>query len=491
MVKYDRVSTINNDHHSHDETTEEGLSGTNTTTTNDPMDYESQIMTGKSVPGLYALGSTSSAASSYASLQSVEKDGVGNSSIHRHRGGGKVKDEDDDHSRCSNRSSRSNNNNKAIYKQQQQQVQDDVDDDDDDHDTHRSGERSPLRKSFDSDDQAFSVSSSLHGGVPALAGTKTRSRDDGDDDPNNTNRHHPSISSNWYSPAFDFDDDDDDEELEAELRRYHLNFSSTTTARGNTTVLTHSGNNSPTAASSRFSLAKYVWYSFQSVRQQARQRRAQLLLQQTERNWQQSLWICMMTNCDATDRGILLVATLIVVWALLVWRIHDPTIRRWIVLGGIVAFVVRVGTRPLFGYCRKQQQKRRLLRTMQQLPQHSPISKRSINNNGQGAARRSTREGIQGPTASLSLPSDLGQNIGMPPYAGQPQQSLDQQQLYHSYGNNNTNGSLELSSVRSSNGNGNGNGSVWVKDVVTSDDDAMLDIQPSQSTGSDPTVAAI
>jgi hypothetical protein len=335
---------------------------------------------------------------------------------------------------------------------------------DDDNTTQRSGERSPLRRSFDSDELALPVSS-FHG--DPLAGTSGRSG--AGDSP-----EYPSISDNLYAGAFDFDDDDDDEELEAELRRYHLDFS--TTERG--TTLTHSyhgassaNENSPTAAS-RFSIAKYLWHSFQSVRQQARQRRAQLLLQQTERNWQQSLWICLMTNCDATDRGIMLVASLIVVWTLLVWRIDDPVIRRWIIFGGIAAFVVRVGTRPLCGYCRRQQQKRRL-RSMQQLPQHSPISKHE-----QGARR-------SGAAVSLSLPSDLGGEIGKPHYADRPQGNQQ------SYGNNNSNinGTLELPSVRPS------KGVVWIKGtpnrVQSASDDAMLDIQPSRSTGSDPTVAAI
>jgi len=175
----------------------------------------------------------------------------------------------------------------------------------------------------------------------------------------------PSIIAS-YSGSFDLDDDDDDDALEANLKRYNLDFSSAATADKGASLSDGDGNpfarerNSNSNWCSR--AARFLWFSFQSVRQQARQRRAQLLLQQTERNWRQSLKICLITNCDATDSGIMLVVAAIVGWILALVFLKDPTVRIAGIGVGILFFTIRVGTRPLYHCCLRRRQKRRLRR---------------------------------------------------------------------------------------------------------------------------------
>ncbi len=162
----------------------------------------------------------------------------------------------------------------------------------------------------------------------------------------------PSLTAR-FSDSFDLDDDDDDYIVEANLKRYNLDFA--TTERG--TSVSEDGY-SRGSSNKITKVARFLWHSFQSVRQQARQRRAQLLLQQTERNWKQSLKICVLTNCDATDSGILLVAASIVIWIVLLILVEG--FRTMGILLGISLFVIRVGTRPLYHCLRRQRQKRRM-----------------------------------------------------------------------------------------------------------------------------------
>jgi len=175
----------------------------------------------------------------------------------------------------------------------------------------------------------------------------------------------PSIIAS-YSGSFDLDDDDDDDALEANLKRYNLDFSSSATTDKGASLSDGDGNpfarerNANSNWCSR--AARFLWFSFQSVRQQARQRRAQLLLQQTERNWRQSLKICLITNCDATDSGIMLVVAAIVGWILALVFLKDPTVRIAGIGVGILFFTIRVGTRPLYHCCLRRRQKRRLRR---------------------------------------------------------------------------------------------------------------------------------
>jgi hypothetical protein len=169
-----------------------------------------------------------------------------------------------------------------------------------------------------------------------------------------------------HSNSFDLDDDDDDDDniLEANLKRYNLDFSATDKAASLADGTVNDGNpfgSRGTSNSNRCTKAtRYLWFSFQSVRQQARQRRAQLLLQQTERNWRQSLKICVITNCDATDSGILLVAATMVFWILFLILVKNSTVRRGGIVAGILFFIIRVGTRPLYHFFIQKLQKRQL-----------------------------------------------------------------------------------------------------------------------------------
>jgi hypothetical protein len=207
------------------------------------------------------------------------------------------------------------------------------DDDDDDEDEDKDeqgyssvGERSPLRGTFDNQDDIlmddFGTPNSGSGSGRQMT-TETISVVTTPNKP----IVYPSLS-NLYSSSFSLEDDEDDDE--ADLKRYALDFSIHTTDNNHNNKATlmhsslHGGASSsaqaPSSSSSSlqqqqqpqhprtrflYSLVQYLWFSFQSVRQQARQRRAQLLLQQSdERNWSTTLWICLMTYCDATDRGI-------------------------------------------------------------------------------------------------------------------------------------------------------------------------------------------
>jgi len=267
---------------------------------------------------------------------------------------------------------------------------------------------------------------------------------------------YPTISA-VFSGSFDLDDDDDDEYVEAEMKRYHLDFSSSD--MGGDSLTTH-GNNIPTStggSTNWFSLStKYIWFSFQSVRQQARQRRAQLLLQQTERNWRQSLKIFIATNCDATDSGILIVLVLTIVWIVtFIFIVKNPIIRRRGLFVGIILFVIRVGTRPLYECFLQQRQKRQgRQQRLQEIPQNSP-----------GFLQR--RQSV------VTIEDD------------------GHQQQQH---NNHSKGNFELHTIRdnkSNQGTNDTNGSInMLKNMVssTSDDNIRLGIQTSIS---DPTVAAI
>lgn len=170
-----------------------------------------------------------------------------------------------------------------------------------------------------------------------------------------------------FSSSFDLDDDDDDDLLEANLKRYNLDFASTE----NGATLAESNDFARGGPSNRCSrAAKYIWYSFQSARQQARERRAQLLLQQTERNWKQSLKICILTNCDATDSGILLVAVTMLVWILVLVLVKNTGFRRIGILVGLLCFALRVGARPLYQFFLRQRQKQRLRKQQLEGQQH-------------------------------------------------------------------------------------------------------------------------
>lgn len=191
-------------------------------------------------------------------------------------------------------------------------------------------------------------------------------------------QRYPSLTA-IYLDSFDLEDDED--ELEENLKRYHLDFSAT----DRVDPLFHNNSGPDTnqydsrGVCHRCSVAtKSVWFFFQSVRQRARQRRAELLLEQTERNWRQSLKICILTNCDATDSGIMFVVVMMVLWIVVLLSMKDPLVRRKGLILGIVFFVVRVGARPLYDWLLKLWQRRQVLLNQQrhvEVPQSSPNRK--------------------------------------------------------------------------------------------------------------------
>lgn len=178
--------------------------------------------------------------------------------------------------------------------------------------------------------------------------------------------------SNVRASSFTFDDDDDEDE--ENLKRYNLDFSIDADRAKLAPDLAH-GRASSQSSSQQNSILQFLWFSFQSQRQQARQRRAQLLLQQSERDFRQSVWICVSTYCDATDRGIILVAALIIVWVVLLLAVFDEGSRKHWIVSGLLVLMVRLGARPLWGYISRQRQRRRL--QSQDRQSHSPLPTQS------------------------------------------------------------------------------------------------------------------
>jgi hypothetical protein len=241
-------------------------------------------------------------------------------------------------------------------------------------------ESAPFRGSFDQDDQDDQQPQSVfEPSDPQLPSAILKGSSN-----SNTNTLISSVRSPMqksaypafaYSGSLDLDDDDDDDELD--LKRYNLAFSISNTDRQ--TMMSpysqHGPGNSANGSNGLASLSQsgpnslswlaYVWYSFQSLRQQARQRRAQRLLQQSERSIRQTIWICVMTYCDATDRGIFLVAALMVAWSLLVYFASSETLKRWVVVTGICIFALRFSARPLIGYLQQRTSRRRRLKELQ------------------------------------------------------------------------------------------------------------------------------
>jgi hypothetical protein len=178
-------------------------------------------------------------------------------------------------------------------------------------------------------------------------------------------------TSNIYSSSFDLDDDDDEDDTD--VKRYNIHFSPNSADdrdnnSGGGASATHGdapGGGLPGIVHS-FSFPAYLWFSFQSLRQQARQRRAQRLLQQSERDCRQTLWICTMTYCDATDRGIILVSLLILVWSLLIWKVDSKALRAWVGLAGIGLFLLRVSARPTWDYYQTKRSNKRRSEQMEQ-----------------------------------------------------------------------------------------------------------------------------
>jgi hypothetical protein len=179
---------------------------------------------------------------------------------------------------------------------------------------NRTGENSPLHRSFDDNG---SHNETLSNTRPAAFPT-----------------NRPTLSILFGS------EDSDDDEYEEHLKRYALDF------RQSSSISTDSNNNSNSNTSFYYS----IWSRIQEARQKARQRRTEYLLQQSERQtWRQSLYLFIMTTlCDATDEGIALMAIGLVAWIVMLWKL--PENRAFIVWAGVVVWSIRFGIRPARHY---------------------------------------------------------------------------------------------------------------------------------------------
>ena len=182
---------------------------------------------------------------------------------------------------------------------------------------------------------SLSASSSLHG-----------DHDHGSTSPPLHHHHHHQIlssrSRNSSSHSLHHDDDDDDDwEEEDIVRRYHT------------------PHELPLPAEfSHDSLPKRVWHSFLELRMAARQRRAARLLTMPSESFANQCHACLLTwCCDATDRGILLVAAIMTCWLLVGWVAGMPS-SYWYT--GILLFGIRVSSRSLYESLHR---KRRRLRS--------------------------------------------------------------------------------------------------------------------------------
>jgi hypothetical protein len=173
-----------------------------------------------------------------------------------------------------------------------------------------------------------------------------------------------------------------------------------------------------------------------------------------------------MTFCDATDRGILLVVVLLILWIVVLFLLrHDVALRRKVMISGIVLFVIRVGARPVSEYCWRRRQKRQQSSLVQEIPQHSPM--------GSPTSRSPWSAGT--PDSSTKM---LRNSSSDSPY-------LDRRMNGSENGGGGAagGGALELHSM-GNNGAANGRND-------DDDDDPIPGIQYSNSTGSDPMIAAI
>lgn len=193
-----------------------------------------------------------------------------------------------------------------------------------------------------------SRSSIISGGGIAGAGSRSRPTS-------------PEMGSDW-------DDDDDILEDEAGLRRYHLDFpppgsdnagsrpTSPGGGRGSSRHKYVHASNVPLPV--EFELAggrggaggsavSRLWRSFMQLRKNARQRRAARLLTMPSESFHYRLHACLLSwCCDATDRGIMLVAGLVAAWLVLGWLLSIRSPTYW--WSGIGLFIIRVTARRAF-----------------------------------------------------------------------------------------------------------------------------------------------
>lgn len=129
----------------------------------------------------------------------------------------------------------------------------------------------------------------------------------------------------------------------------------------------------------RTSLPKRLWQSFMELRTAARQRRAaRLLTMPSETCWNKT-HVCVVTwLCDATDRGMMLVASMLALWIIVGMMTHASGVWWWT---GVVLFVVRVSARRVLEHfhANKRLRRQRLsTRDAMELPATSSSSSTSF-----------------------------------------------------------------------------------------------------------------
>jgi hypothetical protein len=141
----------------------------------------------------------------------------------------------------------------------------------------------------------------------------------------------------------DYDDDDDDfddDDADAVVRRYHH------------VVAVSKVPSLPAEFSHQRSFPKRIWQSFLELRAAARQRRAaRLLTLPSESAWSYDVlqaWF-MTWCCDATDRGIALVAILLFLWLVVGMTVGNMSSTYWWM--GILLFTLRISARRSYEMC--------------------------------------------------------------------------------------------------------------------------------------------
>ena len=147
-----------------------------------------------------------------------------------------------------------------------------------------------------------------------------------------------------------------DEDDEAGLRRYNLNVNVHDSHLGfglhhqqQSNQIPRSGSESSSGQDNSFVFSpKRLWLSFLELRAAARQRTAARLLRMPSESFYFRLQACLMNwFCDATDRGILLAAGLLLIWLGVGIAANLPGNSNWW-RWGLLLFFVRVSARHLY-----------------------------------------------------------------------------------------------------------------------------------------------
>ncbi|GKY93379.1 hypothetical protein MPSEU_000305500 [Mayamaea pseudoterrestris] len=133
--------------------------------------------------------------------------------------------------------------------------------------------------------------------------------------------------------SFILDDDDWDAEDEASLRRYNLDFKTEMPADFRPAEFE--------------SMPRRLYMHFMNLRTAARQRQAARLLNMPSEAFLYRYYGYCMTLCDATDRGIMLVAVCLALW-LFIGLMARNHVTSFYWMTGIAAFVVRVSARRCY-----------------------------------------------------------------------------------------------------------------------------------------------